>query len=89
MANTNLTGTPVFYSTAKTNQKKAGDWKEKKKKMDKEFEDALEQVELKQWFDDDKIKPKMKLVSSETVFYKPSGKVARVETAGKKKKKNK
>ena len=77
MPNINLTGTPVFYSTATG---------KKKKKME---EDALEQVELKQWFEGDEIKPKMKLVSSETVFYKPSGKVARVGTAGKKKRKNK
>ena len=83
MPNINLTGTPVFYSTANGKKKK------KMESEQKELEDALAQVELKQWFDDDEIKPKMKLVSSETVFYKPSGKVARVETVGKKKKKNK
>ena len=83
MPNINLTGTPVFYSTANGKKKK------KMESEQKELEDALEQVELKQWFEGDEIKPKMKLVSSETVFYKPSGKVARVETVGKKKKKNK
>jgi hypothetical protein len=72
MANTNLTGTPVHYHSA-TNGKK-------KKKMDrdqKELDDALEQIDLKEWFEGDEIKPEVKLISSETVFYTPSGKVAR------------